>query len=978
MSGRAATRRSQASSTSVTCVAVDATAATPISARRCSGMLPVSATATPGWRRCTAAMIDRTTERFCFSDRTSPSSTSRVRAPTYKLSPGSSVPRLLPHLVGLDHVIDLDVVIADADTALVALADLGHVLLEPAQRLDREALLHHDTVADQASLAAPVDRAGTHQRAGDVADPGHPEDLPDLGGTKLHLLELGLEHALECGLDLLDRLVDDRVVADVDALALGQLARAAGRPHVEAHDHGLRGDGQVDVVLGDRADPAADDPQHHVIAHVDLEQRVLQGLDRPGHVTLDDQQQFLPLTRLERGLEVLQGDPGPALGELGAALPRLAALGDLPGDPVVGHDEEAVASPGHGGEAEHLDRPRRRRLRHGLEVVVEQSPHPAKRLAADDRVTDPERAPLHEDGGHRAAPAVEVCLDRHALGVLVGVGPQVELGVGGQDDRLEQVLDTDALPGGDVHEQGGAAELLGHQAVLGELGPHPRRVRALLVDLVDGDDHRHVGGLGVVERLGRLRLHAVVRGHDEHDQVGGLGAAGPHGGECLVARGVDERDLAVLAVHLGGNLVGADVLGDAARLAGHHVGVPDGVEQFGLAVVNVTHDGNHRRARLQVGFLALVLTELDVERLEQLLVLFLRRHDLDVVVQLGTEQLQRLVVHRLGGGDHLAEVEQHLNQRRRVHPDLVGEVTQRRTPGQPDDLAVAARDLHAADRRRLHVVELLAPLLARLAALGRTPARAPEGALGATAAAATGTATRPAAAATAHAGTRRAAATGPGTRAGTTTAAGAGASRATGAAGTTTARATGATTTWAAWATTACRARRHVARAGPRPAGPRAAWPLYIRRSRPPGSATGPRACLPGRCPRHRAGLAAPRRGRTRCYAHAGSGLAIGIVARARPGTGRATRARPGGGRATRSALPAGPWLPWARLRCSPLRRGRPGPCGRRREGDLRCRCRRAGRRGLRCRCRGFGRPGRSLLARCRARRGCRRSGRCR
>src|SRR5215468_4182477 len=95
MSGRAATRRSQASSTSVTCAAVDATAATPISARRCSGMLPVSATDTPGWRRCTSAMIDRTTERFCFSDRTSPSSTSRVSVPTYT-QPGPVTPVASP------------------------------------------------------------------------------------------------------------------------------------------------------------------------------------------------------------------------------------------------------------------------------------------------------------------------------------------------------------------------------------------------------------------------------------------------------------------------------------------------------------------------------------------------------------------------------------------------------------------------------------------------------------------------------------------------------------------------------------------------------------------------------------------------------------------------------------------------------------------------------------------------------------------
>src|SRR5215467_10788033 len=186
MSGRAATRRSQASSTSVTCAAVEATAATPISARRWRSRLPVSATATPGCRLRTSAMIDRTTERFCLSDRMSPSSTSSVRAPTY--TPASyvvSVPRLLPHLVGLDHVAEVDVVVADADTAFVALADLGHVVLEPAQRLDREALRDHDTVADQAGSAAAVDGVRPDDALGDVADSRHAEDLFDLRRAEL-------------------------------------------------------------------------------------------------------------------------------------------------------------------------------------------------------------------------------------------------------------------------------------------------------------------------------------------------------------------------------------------------------------------------------------------------------------------------------------------------------------------------------------------------------------------------------------------------------------------------------------------------------------------------------------------------------------------------------------------------------------------------------------------------------------------------
>ena len=43
--------------------------------------------------------------------------------------------------------------------------------------------------------------------------------------------------------------------------------------------------------------------------------------------------------------------------------------------------------------------------------------------------------------------------------------------------------------------------------------------------------------------------------------------------------------------------VRANVLGDATRFASSHVGQADGVEQRGLAVIDVAHDGDHRRTR---------------------------------------------------------------------------------------------------------------------------------------------------------------------------------------------------------------------------------------------------------------------------------------------------------------------------------------------------------------------------------------------
>ena len=57
--------------------------------------------------------------------------------------------------------------------------------------------------------------------------------------------------------------------------------------------------------------------------------------------------------------------------------------------------------------------------------------------------------------------------------------------------------------------------------------------------------------------------------------------------------GVSRKVIVLLVVV---DLVGADVLGDAAGLAGGDLGLADRVEQRGLAVVDVAHDRDDRRA----------------------------------------------------------------------------------------------------------------------------------------------------------------------------------------------------------------------------------------------------------------------------------------------------------------------------------------------------------------------------------------------
>ena len=155
--------------------------------------------------------------------------------------------------------------------------------------------------------------------------------------------------------------------------------------------------------------------------------------------------------------------------------------------------------------------------------------------------------------------------------------------------------------------------------------------------------HRHLGGLRVVDRLDRLRHHPVVGGDDDHDDVGDVGAAGPHRGERRVAGGVDEADRLAVLVHL----VGADVLGDPAGLAGDHLGLADRVQQRGLAVVDVAHDRDHRRAVGEV--VRIVVVD---RRLGDLLG---GADHLDLAIERLGEHLDGLVGERLGQGRHLAQ-----------------------------------------------------------------------------------------------------------------------------------------------------------------------------------------------------------------------------------------------------------------------------------------------------------------------------------
>ena len=166
------------------------------------------------------------------------------------------------------------------------------------------------------------------------------------------------------------------------------------------------------------------------------------------------------------------------------------------------------------------------------------------------------------------------------------------------------------------------------------------------------------------------------------------------------------------------------MLGDAAGLARDHVGVADAVEQLGLAVVDVAHDGDDRCPR-STGRLRRPLVVDQFVDAEHLL-----RSSTSCsspgstrrisALDLRSEQLDHLIGEGLGGRDHLALLHEEAD-------DVGSRAVQQRTEvlrgGGPfdDDLALGNRRVLGRVGRHVHGLQLFAAATTTALATWRTP-----------------------------------------------------------------------------------------------------------------------------------------------------------------------------------------------------------------------------------------------------------------
>ncbi len=403
----------------------------------------------------------------------------------------------------------------------------------------------------------------------------------------------------------------------------------------------------------------------HVDADVVVGQRdqcLAQRLHRTLHVGLDHQVQHLLAIALAQGRHDVFHAAARGLHQARFTALGFALLRNVLGQTLVFNHDEVITGIRHAGQTQHLHRNRRARLVRLCAGFVEQGAHAAVLDTADQVIALLQRTLLHQHGGDRATALVQRGLDDHAGGATVGHGLQFQQ-FSLDRDRVQQVVDAQTGLGRDLDHLHVTTEIFGDDLLGEQLVLDAHRIGTGLVDLVDRHDQRHTRRTGVLDGFLGLRHDAVIGRHHQHHDVGQLGTAGTHGRKRRVARGIQEADHALRRF----NVVRTDVLGDATGFARGNLGAADVIQQRGLAVVDVAHDGDHRRTCHR---LALVATSQRQQRVFGVVGVGTDH----VVAEFFGHQRGGVMVDGLGDGRHDAHLEQRLDHIAALDGQLLGQI----------------------------------------------------------------------------------------------------------------------------------------------------------------------------------------------------------------------------------------------------------------------------------------------------------------
>ena len=151
--------------------------------------------------------------------------------------------------------------------------------------------MDNNVVAQQADFGAASDHALGNHAAGNFADAGDVIDLADFGISQNLFFEFGREQAFQAFLDVVCNIVDDGIVANVNSIAPGGIARLRNGTDVKADNQSIGSFRQGDIRFRNRSDGRVQDLDADLIVG-EFFDGSLNGFNRSLNIGFDNNRQM--------------------------------------------------------------------------------------------------------------------------------------------------------------------------------------------------------------------------------------------------------------------------------------------------------------------------------------------------------------------------------------------------------------------------------------------------------------------------------------------------------------------------------------------------------------------------------------------------------------------------------------------------------------------------------------------------------------
>ena len=333
---------------------------------------------------------------------------------------------------------------------------------------------------------------------------------------------------------------------------------------------------------------------HHLNAHFivgQLRQGVNNSFGRTLNVCLHNQGEGLYFA-IGRIRENVFQFGGLLLGQLHITVLALTEKSDFTGFTFIGQNHDFVAGLRHTRQTLNLHRNGRTGFTDGLTGFINHGTDTTEFSAGQNNVTAVKGTGLHKNGCHRTATLIQTGFDHKPLGHAFLRCFQIKH-FGLKQHVFQQFIYALTGFGRHRNKRYVTAPVLRHHIVLNKFLFNAFRIGFRLIDLVDRHHHRNTSGLGVSNSFLRLGHHTVIGSHHQNHNIGGLSTARTHSRKSFVPRRIQEGHNASRSL----NVVSTDMLRDTAGFTSRYLGTTNVVKQARLTVVDVTHDGHHRRTR---------------------------------------------------------------------------------------------------------------------------------------------------------------------------------------------------------------------------------------------------------------------------------------------------------------------------------------------------------------------------------------------